>query len=82
MAALSGSAVVTLDLVGGGKRTYQLSLDGSEEEIKQHVETYAHRQANLFKDQQRLLRWKIMVEGKYTDVGYVPLPAEPFGEEK
>ena len=79
---MSGAAVVTLDLVGGGKRTYQLSLDGSEEEIKQHVQKYAHRQANLFKDQQRLLRWKIMVEGKYTDVGYVPLSAEPFGEEK
>ena len=74
--------MVTLDLVGGGKRTYQLSLDGSKEEIKQHVEKYAHRQASLFKEQERLLQWKIMVEGKYTDVGYVPLPAEPFGVEK
>jgi len=79
---VTASAVVTLDLVGGGKRTYQLSLDGSKEDIQKQVEKYAHRQANLFKEQERLLRWKIMVEGKYTDVGYVPLPAEPLGVEK
>jgi hypothetical protein len=82
MAVMNASAVITVEMKGGGKRTYHFVVDGSKDEILEKVEKYAHRQARMFRDQERLLRWTIRMNSKYTDVGYVPLPAEPFGEEK